>query len=88
MAKEELLEFRGVVIELLPKANFRVRLENNIEVIAYTSGKMRKNRIRVLLGDEVMVEMTPYDITKGRVIHRFKSNSGGPPPGDIAKPPA
>jgi translation initiation factor IF-1 len=72
MAKEELLEFPGVVEELLPNATFRVKLENDHELIAQVSGKMRKNRIRVLAGDKVMVEMTPYDLTKGRITFRFK----------------
>ncbi len=73
MAKEELLEFEGFVVELLPNATFRVKLESNAhEIIAHTSGKMRKNRIRVLAGDKVMVEMTPYDLTKGRINYRFK----------------
>jgi translation initiation factor IF-1 len=72
MAKEELLEFEGTVIELLPNATFRVKLDNNHEIIAHTAGKMRKNRIRVLAGDRVMVEMTPYDLTKGRINYRFK----------------
>jgi translation initiation factor IF-1 len=73
MAKEELLEFEGYVSELLPNAMFRVKLEHNShEIIAHTSGKMRKNRIRVLAGDKVMVEMTPYDLTKGRINYRFK----------------
>lgn len=70
MAKEELLEFEGKVIELLPAANFRVVLDNGHEIIAHTSGRMRKNRIRILAGDRVTIEMTPYDLTKGRVIHR------------------
>jgi translation initiation factor IF-1 len=73
MAKEELLEFPGTVIELLPNATFRVTLENDHEIIAHTAGKMRKNRIRVLAGDKVLVEMTPYDLTKGRITYRFKS---------------
>jgi translation initiation factor IF-1 len=72
MAKEELLEFPGVVTELLPNATFRVTLENGHMVIAHTSGKMRKNRIRVLAGDKVIVEMTPYDLTKGRIKFREK----------------
>jgi translation initiation factor IF-1 len=72
MAKEELLEFPGVVKELLPNATFRVELENGHEIIAHTAGKMRKNRIRVLAGDKVQVEMTPYDLTKGRINYRFK----------------
>jgi translation initiation factor IF-1 len=72
MSKEELLEFPGVVSELLPNATFRVTLENDHEIIAHTAGKMRKNRIRVLTGDRVLVEMTPYDLTKGRITYRFK----------------
>lgn len=72
MAKEELIEFDGVVNELLPNATFRVTLENGHEIIAHTSGRMRKNRIRILMGDKVTVEMTPYDLTKGRIIHRHK----------------
>ena len=72
MAKEELLEFPGVVKELLPNATFRVELENGHEIIAHTAGKMRKNRIRVLAGDRVQVEMTPYDLTKGRINYRHK----------------
>ena len=72
MAKEEMIEFTGVVTELLPNAMFRVKLENNHEVLAHTAGRMRKNRIRVLAGDRVNVEMTPYDLTKGRITFRYK----------------
>jgi translation initiation factor IF-1 len=72
MAKEELLEFKGTVSEILPNAMFRVKLENDHEILAHTAGKMRKNRIRVLAGDSVVVEMTPYDLTKGRIIFREK----------------
>jgi translation initiation factor IF-1 len=72
MTKEDLLEFPGTVVELLPNATFRVKLENDHEIIAHTAGKMRKNRIRVLAGDKVLVEMTPYDLTKGRITYRFK----------------
>ena len=72
MAKEELLEMRGHVVELLPNAMFRVRLENDHEILGHTAGKMRKNRIRVLAGDKVQVEMTPYDLSKGRINYRFK----------------
>jgi len=72
MAKEELIEFEGKVIEVLPNAMFRVKLDNEHEIIAHTSGRMRKNRIRVLLGDKVTVEMTPYDLSKGRIILRHK----------------
>ena len=72
MAKEELLSFEGTVIELLPNATFRVKLDNDHVVVAHTAGKMRKNRIRVLAGDKVTVEMTPYDLTKGRIVYRSK----------------
>ena len=72
MAKEEMLEMPGMVEEILPNAMFRVKLENEHEVLAHTSGKMRKNRIRVLAGDKVLVEMTPYDLTKGRITFRYK----------------
>jgi len=71
MAKQELLEFKGKVKELLPNAMFRVTLENKHEGLAHTAGKLRKNRIRVLVGDQVMVEVTPYDLSKGRIIYRF-----------------
>ena len=71
MTKQDFLEFKGKVTELLPNAMFRVRLENNHEVLAHTAGKLRKNRIRILTGDNVLVEVTPYDLTKGRIIFRF-----------------
>ena len=71
MAKQELLEFKGKVKELLPNAMFRVKLENDHEVLAHTAGKLKKNRIRVLVGDDVLVEVTPYDKSKGRIIFRF-----------------
>ena len=70
MSKQDLLEFTGKVIDLLPNAMFRVKLENGHTVTAHTAGKLRKNRIRVLQGDNVTVEMTPYDLTKGRIIFR------------------
>ena len=70
MAKQDLLEFKGKVTDLLPNAMFRVQLENGHVVTAHTAGKLRKNRIRVLQGDNVTVEMTPYDLTKGRIIFR------------------
>ncbi len=72
MAKEDLIEFDGVVLELLPNTTFLVELENEHRIIAHMAGKMRKNRIRVLAGDKVKVEMTPYDLTKGRIIFRTK----------------
>lgn len=72
MAKEELMEFSGVVEEVLPNNMFRVKLENDHEIIAHAAGKMKKFRIRVLAGDKVVVEMTPYDLSKGRIIFREK----------------
>jgi translation initiation factor IF-1 len=83
MAKEEMLEFEGVVAEVLPDARCRVTLDNGHEVIAYTSGRMKKNRIRILAGDRVTIEMTPYDLTKGRINFRHKDTRPGssPPPG-------
>jgi translation initiation factor IF-1 len=72
MAKEDALEFPGTVTELLPNATFRVKLDNGHEIIAHTAGKLRKNRIRVLAGDKVLCEMTPYDLTKGRLVYRFR----------------
>ena len=72
MSKQDLLEFEGKVTDLLPNAMFRVKLENGHIVTAHTAGKLRKNRIRVLQGDKVRVEMTPYDLTKGRITFRFK----------------
>ena len=72
MSKQDLLEFKGKVTDLLPNAMFRVQLENGHVVTAHTAGKLRKNRIRVLQGDNVTVEMTPYDLTKGRITYRHK----------------
>jgi translation initiation factor IF-1 len=72
MSKEDLIEFGGAVVELLPNAMFRVKLDNGHEILAHTSGRMRKNRIRVLAGDRVNVEMTPYDLSKGRITFRHK----------------
>jgi len=66
------MEFDGTVTEVLPNAMFRVKLENDHEVLAHTAGKMRRFRIRVLSGDKVTVEMTPYDLSKGRITYRFK----------------
>ena len=70
--KEKAIEVEGVVLETLPNAMFRVKLDNEHSILAHTSGKMRKNRIRVLAGDGVNVEMTPYDLSKGRITFRFK----------------
>ena len=78
MAKqEEKLTLDGKVVEALPNTTFRVKLENGPEVLAYLSGKMRKYYIRVLLGDRVRVELSPYDLTKGRIVYRHR-NPGGP----------
>jgi len=76
VAKEDLLTVEGLVTEILPERRFRVKLDNGHEIIAYTAGRMRKHRIRSITGDRVHVEMTPYDLTKGRIVFREKS---GPP---------
>ena len=78
MAKEELIEMNGVVGEVLPDARFRVKLDNGHELIAYTAGKMRKHRIRILAGDKVSIELTPYDLTKGRITFRHKDEKAMP----------
>lgn len=70
MAKEDVIEMAGTIIETLPNTTFRVELENGHTVIAHISGKMRKHYIRILTGDNVKVEMTPYDLTKGRITYR------------------
>ncbi|MBN9409562.1 MAG: translation initiation factor IF-1 [Burkholderiales bacterium] len=70
MSKEDLIEMRGKVNEVLPDSRFRVVLDNGHEIVAYAGGKMRKNRIRVLAGDQVSVELSPYDLTKGRIKFR------------------
>jgi len=75
MAKEEAIEMEGVVIENLPNTNFKVKLENGHIVNAHISGKMRKNYIRILLGDKVTVQLTPYDLTKGRIIFRNRETT-------------
>jgi len=71
LAKQDTLTFEGVVKDLLPNAMFRVELSNGHMITAHTAGKLRKNRIRVLQGDKVTVEMTPYDLTKGRITWRY-----------------
>ena len=73
MAKDEVIEFEGEVIDTLPNTLFKVRLENGHEIIAHISGKMRKHYIRILTGDKVKVEMTPYDLSKGRITYRGKN---------------
>ena len=78
MGKEELLQFEGIVIEALPDARFRVQLDAGHEIVAYTAGRMKKNRINTLAGDRVTVEMSPYDLQKGRLIFRHKDERAGP----------
>jgi translation initiation factor IF-1 len=75
--QEEKLTLDGKVVEALPNTTFRVKLENGPEVLAYLSGKMRKYYIRVLLGDRVRVELSPYDLTKGRIVYRHRNPGGG-----------
>lgn len=70
MAKEELIEMDGVVMEVLPDSRYRVTLENGHQLVAYTAGKMRKHRIRILAGDKITLELSPYDISKGRITFR------------------
>ena len=72
MAKQDVIEFDGVVLETLPNTMFKVELENGHQIIAHISGRMRKNYIRILAGDTVKVELTPYDLTKGRITYRGK----------------
>ena len=72
MAKEDVLEYEGIVLEILPNAMFKVKLDNDHEILAHTAGRMRKHRIRILAGDKVTVEMSTYDLTKGRIIFRHK----------------
>jgi len=79
VAKEEMVEFEGVIDEVLPNAVFRVILEGGNAVTAYASGKMRKHRIRILAGDRVTIEMSPYDLTKGRVTFRHKEERAAAP---------
>ena len=78
MAKEEMLEFDGTVTEVLPDGNFRVKLDNEHEVLAYTAGKMRKFRIRTGVVDRVIVEMSPYDLQRGRISFRHKGDAPAP----------
>lgn len=80
MAKEEQIEMEGTVVDALPNTMFRVELDNGHVILAHISGKMRKNYIRILKGDKVTVEMTPYDLTKGRITFRHKEGGGGKPP--------
>ncbi len=78
MAKEELIEMNGLVLEVLPDSRFLVKMENGHQIVAYTAGKMRKNHIRIIAGDKVTLELSPYDLTKGRIT--FRHIAGRPPP--------
>ena len=83
MSKEELLQFEGLVTEILPDARYRVQLDNGHRLVAYTAGRMKKNRIKTLAGDRVTVEVSPYDLEKGRLIFRHKDERAGP----LSRPP-
>jgi translation initiation factor IF-1 len=83
VAKEEAIEVEGIVEEILPGAQFRVRIEGDRLVLAYTAGKMRNNRIRTAVGDRVTIEITPYDLTRGRLVFRHR---GGAPPAPGRQP--
>jgi translation initiation factor IF-1 len=72
MAKQESIQVEGSVVETLPNASFRVKLENDHIILAHISGKMRMNYIRILPGDKVLIELSPYDLTRGRVVYRYK----------------
>ncbi len=78
MAKEEMIEVEGTVQEVLPNTQFRVRLQNGVDVLAYAGGKMRMRRIRIIAGDRVSLEMSPYDVTRGRI--NFRHLDSSPPP--------
>jgi translation initiation factor IF-1 len=85
--KEDLIEMEGVVSEVLPDSRFRVTLDTGHDVMAYASGRMKKNRIRILAGDRVTLEMTPYDLTKGRINFRHKDDKASAPSANRRPPP-
>ena len=87
MAKEEVIELEGVVDEVLPNTQFRVSLSNGATVLAYASGKVRKNRIRILAGDKVTLEISPYDLTKARINFRHKDERASTSPMNRRPPP-
>ena len=87
MAKEELIEMTGKVDEVLPDTRFRVTLDNGHQLVAYSAGKIRKNHIRILAGDRVSLELSPYDLSKGRINFRFIENRGNTPPPGPRRPP-
>jgi len=80
MAKEQLIEMTGVVDEVLPDSRYRVKLDNGHQLVAYTSGRMRKNHIRIIAGDNVSLELSPYDLSKGRITFRHLHRTGAPAP--------
>jgi translation initiation factor IF-1 len=80
VAKEELLQFEGLVTEILPDARYRIELDNGHQLVAYTAGRMKKNRIKTLAGDRVTVEVSPYDLEKGRLVFRHKDERAGSAP--------
>lgn len=80
MAKEELIQFEGRVTEILPDARYRVQLDGGHEIVAYTAGRMKKNRIKTLAGDRVTIEMSPYDLEKGRLVFRHKDERASSAP--------
>ncbi len=80
MSKEDAIQVDGVVVKVLPATMYTVRLENGHEVLAHVSGKMRKNFIKITQGDKVTLEMSPYDLDKGRIVFRYKTPSGDMPP--------
>jgi translation initiation factor IF-1 len=82
LANEEKIEVEGIVVEALPNTMFTVKLENDHQVLAYLSGRMKKYYIKVLLGDRVQVELTPYDLTRGRITYRYKAGQRGPVPSE------
>lgn len=86
MAKEELIEMTGMVSEVLPDSRFRVTLDNGHVLVAYTAGRMRKHHIRILAGDKVSLELSPYDLSKGRIKFRHIERSGGGGPAPVRRP--
>ena len=82
MAKEDLIEMRGTVDEMLPDSRYRITLDNGHQLVAYTGGKMRKHHIRILAGDKVSLEMSPYDLTKCRITFRHLAGRGPAPTGN------
>ena len=86
MAKEEVIELDGIVAQVLPDARYRVTLDNGVEVIAYVAGKMKQHRIKILAGDKVTLEMSPYDLSKGRIRYRHKDENA-PAARGAARPP-